>query len=87
MIALVVIAVWIPSSVGLALVMGRVIRERVTPTVDSPTIKPLRLTHCTPPNRLTNSAPIDPTPRSWGRLFAFQYVIQWCIDDKENNDT
>ena len=84
MIALVVIAVWIPSSVGLALVMGRVIRERVTPTVDSPTIKPLRLTHCTKLNRMT---PSRLTSRSWGRLFAFQYVIQWCIDDKENNDT
>lgn len=28
LIALVVIAVWIPSSVGLALVLGRVMRER-----------------------------------------------------------
>ena len=28
MLALVVIAVWIPSSVGLALVLGRVMRER-----------------------------------------------------------
>ena len=28
MLALVVIAVWIPLSVGLALVMGRIMRER-----------------------------------------------------------
>lgn len=28
LIALIVIAVWIPSSVGLALVLGRVMRER-----------------------------------------------------------
>lgn len=28
MLALVVIAVWIPSSVGLALILGRVLRER-----------------------------------------------------------
>ncbi len=28
MVALIVIAVWIPSSVGLALVLGRVIRRR-----------------------------------------------------------
>ena len=51
MLALTVIAVWIPLSFGLALVLGRVMRERVTPTVDPPTIKHPRLTHCTPLTR------------------------------------
>ena len=45
MTALITLAVWIPSSVVLALALGRVMRERVTPAVDPPTIKPLHLTH------------------------------------------